>query len=110
MEYLGAQLSQRYDRNIFVIYMFRAFHSRIKLQIWIIFHDFSIGAKSVKIRKTKIAKTFPIFKFDTAMESSEYVDYKNASTILLRQRSAEKSELKERAAALRLILLSSLTT
>ena len=66
--------------------------------------------KIVKNEKTKIAKTFPIFKFDTAMESSEYVDYKNASTILLRQRSYEKSELKERAATLLLILLSSLTT
>ena len=43
--------------------------------------------KMVKNEKTKIAKTFPIFKFDTAMESSEYVDYKNASTILLRQMS-----------------------
>ena len=27
----------------------------------------------MKNEKTKIAKTFPIFKFDTAMESSEYV-------------------------------------
>ena len=64
----------------------------------------------MKNEKTKIAKTYPIFKFDTAMESSEYVDYKNALTILLRHMGAEKSELKERAAALRLILLSSFTT
>ena len=63
----------------------------------------------MKIAKTKIAKNHPNLTFDTAMESSEYVDYKSVSTILLRQRSAEKSELPERAAALCLILLSSLT-
>ena len=113
MKYLSAPLFQKYGRYIFLIHLLKPFHSRITIEIWIIFGDFRTSQKSVKngkIRKTKIVKNLWIFKFDTAMESFDHVDYKNVLTILLRQRSAEISELKERAAVLHLILLSSLTT